>query len=72
MNPLVIKAVAIKPDPIKTLPKSPAWPSVDDLLKRINNQPIPLQSVLLWPIKRRPRQAYDPAGPGLWQVVVNG
>ena len=72
MNPLVIKPMTIKPDTVKTLPKAPARLSVDDLLKCINNRLIPLQSVLLWPIKRRPRQAYNPAGPGLWQVMVNG
>jgi hypothetical protein len=60
--PLVIKAMTIKLDTVKTLPKVPACSTIDDLLKRINNRLIPLKPVLLWPIKRRPRQTYDPAG----------
>ena len=71
MNRLVIKSMAIKPDLVITLLKSPAWPLLDNLLKDINYCLIPLQTVLLWPIKRRPRQAHNSAGPGLWQLVVD-
>ena len=71
MNPLVIKPMTIKPDTVKTLPKAPPWSSIDDLQKRINNRLIPFQPVLLWPIKRRLRKAYNPAGPSLWHLMVD-
>lgn len=47
MNPLVIKFMTIKSDPVITLPKSPAWPLLDNLLKDINNRLSPFQTILL-------------------------
>ena len=50
MNPLMIEAMAVEPDPIKALPKAPTWTLLDDAVQRVDNRLITLQPVFPWPI----------------------
>ena len=50
MNPLMIEAIAIEPDPIKALPKAPTRTLLDDPVQHVDNRFITLQPVFPWPI----------------------
>ena len=48
MNPLMIEAMAVEPDPIKALPKAPTRTLLDDAVQRIDNRLITLQPIFPW------------------------
>lgn len=50
MDPLVIKAMTIKSNPVIALLEAPARALLDDAVQRVDNRFITLQPVFSWPI----------------------